>query len=72
MTCQPAMRWGYMAECQCTECNSQVSLLSFRNSGASIRADEVQVLQEGSQLSIHSRVCGVVLQSFPCGLHIVL
>ncbi len=51
---------------------SQVSLLGLRDPGASVRADEVQMLKECPQLSVQPPVCGVVLQGFPCGIHIGL
>ena len=39
----------------------QVSMLGFRDPGASVRADEIQLLHVRPHLRIEARVCGSVL-----------
>jgi hypothetical protein len=48
-------------ECEGIACYLQVGLLSFRDALAPIRLNEVQVLQEGSQLGVDPAIVGIVL-----------
>ena len=47
--------------CRGIACSLQVGLLSFRDALAPIRLNEVQVLQEGSQLCVDPAIVGIVL-----------